>query len=50
MADGRITPLRRDPPCSDTAALNDIHTLLTCTDPGEDTLADIAVILARPGR
>ena len=50
MADSTITPIRRDPPYTDTAALNDIHTLLTATGPGEDTLADIAVILARTGR
>jgi hypothetical protein len=50
MADGCITPLRRDPPYTDTAALNDIHTLLTCTDPGQETLADIAAILVRTCR
>ena len=50
MADGSITPIRRDPPYTDTAALNDIHTLLTATDPGDGTLADIAAILARTGR
>ena len=45
-----ITPIRRDPPYTDTAALNDIHVLLTSTDPGDGTLADIAAILARTGR
>ena len=37
-------------PYTDTAALNDIHVLLTSTDPGDGTLADIAAILARTGR
>ena len=50
MADSTITPIRRDPPYTDTAALNDIRTLLTATGPGEDTLTDIAAILARTGR
>ena len=50
MADGTVTPIRPDPPYSDTAALNDIHVLLTATDPGDETLADIAAILARTGR
>ena len=50
MTDGTVTPIRRDPPYSDTAALNDIHVLLTATEPGEDTLADIAAIVARTGR
>ena len=50
MADGTVTPIRPDPPYSDTAALNDIHVLLTATDPGQETLADIAAILARTGR
>ena len=52
MNDRSITPLR--PPgrtrYSDTAALNDIHALLTSTDPGDGTLADIALILNRAGR
>jgi hypothetical protein len=52
MPDGTVTPLR---PLalggySDTAALNDIHTLLTRTDLGADTLADIATIVARTSR
>ena len=50
MTDGTITPIRRGPPYTDTAALNDIHVLLTITDPGDGTLADIAAILARTGR
>jgi hypothetical protein len=49
MADGSITPIRRDPPYTDTAALNDIHLLLTVTDPGHSTLPEIAEILARTG-
>ena len=52
MNDRSITPLR--PPgrtrYSDTAALNDIHALLTSTDPGDGTLTDIALILGRAGR
>jgi hypothetical protein len=52
MPDGTVTPLRPRAPTgyTDTAALNDIHTLLTSTDPGDGTLADIAAILARTGR
>ena len=50
MADGTVTPIRPDAPYSDTAALNDIHVLLTATDPGQETLADIAAIVARTGR
>ena len=50
MTDATITPIRRDAPYTDTAALNDIHLLLTSTDPGEETLADIAAIVARTGR
>ena len=47
-----VVPLRprTRPGYTDTAALNDIHTLLTATDPGDATLADIAVILTRTGR
>jgi hypothetical protein len=52
MNDRCITPLR--PPgrtrYSDTAALNDIHALLTSTDPGNSALTDIALILDRAGR
>ena len=52
MTDRTVTPLRRPAPSgySDTAALNDIHALLTSTDPGDGALADIALILARTGR
>ena len=52
MPDRTVTPLRpRVPPgYSDHAALNDIHALLTVQDPGEGTLTDIALILARTGR
>ena len=42
--------MRRDPPYTDTAALNDIHVLLTASDPGDGTLADIAAIVSRTGR
>ena len=31
MTDATITPIRRDPPYTDTAALNDIHVLLTAS-------------------
>jgi hypothetical protein len=52
MPDGTVTPLRPLAPAgySDTAALNDIHTLLTGDDLGADTLADIAAIVARTSR
>jgi hypothetical protein len=50
MTDATVTPIQRDPPYTDTAALNDIHVLLTASDPGDGALADIAVILARTGR
>jgi hypothetical protein len=50
MTDGTVTPIRRDAPYGDTAAVNDIHVLLTTTDPGGQTLADIAAIVARTGR
>jgi hypothetical protein len=52
MPDARVTPLRARGPSgySDTAALNDIHTLLTTTEPGESPVADIAIILGRTGR
>ena len=52
MPDHTVTPLRRPSTSgySDTAALNDIHALLTRTDPGDGTLADIALILDRAGR
>ena len=52
MNDRSITPLR--PPgrtrYSDTAALNDIHALLTSAEPGDGALTDIALILGRAGR
>ena len=52
MPDGTVTPLRPRAPASysDTAALNDIHALLTSSDLGADTLADIAAIVARTSR
>ena len=52
MPDASVTPLRPRAPSgyTDTAALNDIHTLLTARDPGNGALADIAEILARTGR
>ena len=52
MTDRSITPLRRTGSSrySDTAALNDIHALLTSTDPGDGALTDIALILGRAGR
>ncbi len=52
MTDQVVVPLRprTQPGYSDSAALNDIHALLTTTDPGDATLADIAVILSRTGR
>ena len=52
MNDRSITPLRQPGRTrySDTAALNDIHALLTSTDPGDGTLTDIALILGRAGR
>ena len=54
MSDQVVVPLRprTRPGYSDTAALNDIHALLTTTinGPGDATLADIAVILSRTGR
>src|ERR1700730_6440738 len=50
--DRTVTPLRPRAlsAYTDTAALNDIHTLLTTTDPGDGALADIPQILPRPGR
>jgi hypothetical protein len=52
MPEGTITPLRPRAPSgySDTAALNDIHALLTGSDLGADTLADIAAIVERTSR
>jgi hypothetical protein len=47
-----VTQLHPRPPTAytDTAALNDIHALVTAGDPGDGALADIAQILARTGR
>jgi hypothetical protein len=52
MPDGTVTPLRSRAAAAytDTAALNDIHALLTATEPGQAALTDIALILARTGR
>jgi hypothetical protein len=52
MPDHTVTPLRPRAASgyTDTAALNDIHALLTTQDPGDATLGDIAQILARTGR
>jgi len=52
MPDGTVTPLRprTAAPYTDTAALNDIHALLTATEPGQAAMKDIALILARTGR
>ena len=52
MPDATVTPLRPRAPSgyTDTAALNDIHALLTTGDPGDAALTDIAVVLARTGR
>jgi hypothetical protein len=52
MPNWTVTPLRPRAPAgySDTAALNDIHALLTSQEPGDATFADIAQILNRAGR
>jgi len=53
MPDGTVTPLHPRSAAAiytDTAALNDIHALLTATAPGQAALKDIALILARTGR
>lgn len=52
MPDSTVIPLRPRVAAAytDTPALNDIHALLTTTEPGQSTLADIALILARTGR
>jgi hypothetical protein len=52
MPDRTVTPLRPRAPSgyTDTAVLNDIHTLLTTTDPSGGALADITQILTRTGR
>jgi hypothetical protein len=52
MSDHAVTPLRPRavPPYNDTAALNDIHAILTTSDPGQASLAEIADVVARTGR
>ena len=51
MTDHVVTPIRRGQHAyTDTAALNDIHALLTSSDVGADTLADIAAIVTRTSR
>ena len=52
MPETTVTALRPRAPSaySDTAALNDIHALLTTGQPGDAALADIAQILALTGR
>jgi hypothetical protein len=52
MAEVSVTPLpvRASSAYTDTAALNDIHALLTASQPGDAALADIAQILGRTGR
>jgi hypothetical protein len=52
MPENTVTALRPRAPSTytDTAALNDIHTLLTTGEPGGAAVADIAQILARTGR
>jgi hypothetical protein len=52
MTDQVVTPLRPRGPSryTDTAALNDIHALLTTAEPGGAALADIAQIVTRTGR
>ncbi len=52
MPDSTVTSLhpRTAAAYTDTAALNDIHALLTATEPSQSALADIALILTRTGR
>lgn len=53
MSESTVTRLRprARPAYSDTAALNDIHALLTTTgDAGHELPGDVAAILARTGR
>jgi hypothetical protein len=52
MSDHTVTKLRprASSGYTDTAALNDIHAILTTQDPGDAALGDIAQILARTGR
>ena len=53
MPEATVTRLRprAQPPYTDTAALNDIHALLTTSShPSPELLGDVAAILARIGR
>jgi hypothetical protein len=52
MPDHTVTLLspRRPSGYTDTAALNDIHAILTATGTGDAALADITQILALTGR
>lgn len=53
MSESTVTRLRPPgrPSYTDTAALNDIHALLTTSgNPGREMLGDVAAILARTGR
>ncbi len=52
MTDATVTWLHRPgpSPLSDTAALNDIHALLTTSGDPPDLLGDVARIVARTGR
>ena len=52
MPDRTVTLLRPRPPSgyTDTAALNDIHAILTATGTGDGAVADITQILALTGR
>lgn len=52
MPDGTVTPLCPRPAAAytDAAALNDIHALLTATEPGQAALKDVALIVGRTGR
>jgi len=53
MSDATITRLHPNqrPGYTDTAALNDLHALLTTSpDAGRELLGDVAAILARTGR
>ena len=54
MTNSTVTRLRPrgQPACTDTAAVNDIHALLTTTSIGDsrDLLGDIAQVVTRTGR
>jgi hypothetical protein len=52
MSHHAVTPLRprSTPPYNDTAALNDIHAILTTPGPGQASLAEVADVVARTGR